>query len=264
MLSALQNYFFKKLITKYAPVTSSPKDHHTDPAKDACAIRSEEPRPLRTYVQFQGLEGVGYGLFFQEQMNRKLLLLTMVLGITLAIALCAIVWLALAETKPVYFGVNQEMQIIPMYPLEEPMYTDAALKSWAAQAAREIFNLDFLNWREQLSNARTFFTKRAYLSFAKSLKEEGHLKLLSQYRALMHGVLQGTPIIVAAGVLNKRMTWELEVPFQLAYETSEKVLSHQSFIISMRIQRVSTAEYVQGIAISQLVVAREGKVRQPL
>jgi len=202
-----------------------------------------------------GLDGVVVGIQHYASLCRKLWRLSFCLLLALLLALAGLLWLALREEPPVYFGVNQQMQIMPMYPLSDPLYTDAALTSWAAQTAVTIFNLDFLHWREQLAASRSLFTKQAYLGFRRSLKDEGHLRILSQYRALMHGIISGMAVIVAKGMLDHRLTWEVEVPFQLAYETSERVLSRQSFLIIMRIQRVSTAEYVKGIAISQLIVA---------
>ena len=209
-----------------------------------------------SYAAF-GLDGVVHGIRHYEAMSRKLLKLCLLLLLTLLLSLGGLLTLALREKQPVYFGVNQEMQIMPMYPLSEPLYTDAALTSWAAQTAIAIFNLDFLHWREQLAQSRSAFTKKAYLGFRRSLKDEGHLRILSQYRALMHGIIAGMPVIVAKGLLDERMTWEVEVPFELAFETSDRVLSRQSFLISMRIQRVSTAQYVKGIAICQMIVAEK-------
>ncbi|MBQ7606763.1 MAG: DotI/IcmL/TraM family protein [Desulfovibrionaceae bacterium] len=212
-------------------------------------------------VRWLGLPGVLHGIRYQEVVVQKLLAICLILSLLFVICFSAFLFLALREEKPVYFGVNQEMQILPLYPLDEPMYTDAAVTAWAAEAASSIFNLDFLNWREQIAGNRRFFTQKAFISFRRSLKDEGHLAILSQYRALMHGV-PGIPLIVAAGVLKNRMTWELEIPFRLAYETSDKVLSEQDFIITMRIQRMSTAEYVKGIAISQMIVTKKGQIRQ--
>ncbi|MCR5815088.1 MAG: DotI/IcmL family type IV secretion protein [Desulfovibrio sp.] len=204
-----------------------------------------------------GLEGVVYGIGHYAGMSRKLLHLCLLLLFAFVLSLSGLLVLALREEHPVYFGVNQEMQIMPMYPLSEPLYSDAALTSWAAQTAIAIFNLDFLHWREQLAASRSAFTKKAYLGFRRSLQDEGHLRILSQYRALMHGIIAGMPVIVAKGMLENRMTWEVEVPFALAFETSDRVLSRQSFLISMRIQRVSTAEYVKGIAICQMIVVEK-------
>ncbi|MBQ9536391.1 MAG: DotI/IcmL/TraM family protein [Desulfovibrionaceae bacterium] len=210
-------------------------------------------------ILFWDLNDVGHGLIYQEHLNRKLTAACVYLSVTLCIMLLTLSYFAFARPEPVYFGVNQAMQILPMYPLHEPMHTDQALKSWAAQATIDIFNLDFVHYREQLANSRQYFTKQAFLSFHKSLHDEGHLKILAQYRALMHGVCTGPPIIVAQGVLENCMTWELEVPFQLAYETSEKILSNQHFIVRLRVKRVSTAEYVQGLAITQMIVVKTSK-----
>ncbi|MBQ7617388.1 MAG: DotI/IcmL/TraM family protein [Desulfovibrio sp.] len=211
--------------------------------------------------RYVGLDGVLTGLGFQEFLLRRLALSCVLLISLLALCLGTTLYLSLRENKPVYFGLNQEMQVLPLYPLSEPLYTDAALTSFANQAASAIFTLDFLHWREQLAALRIYFTKRAYLDYRKSLRDEGHLGILTQYRALMHGATLGVPIIVASGLLDQRMTWELEIPFALSYETSERILSEQKFILSMRIQRMSTAEYVKGIAICQLVVAKESRWR---
>ncbi|MCR4666519.1 MAG: DotI/IcmL family type IV secretion protein [Desulfovibrio sp.] len=204
-----------------------------------------------------GFRGVVHGLAFQEAVLRKLVLLLFVMALVILLLLAGLLCFALREEHPLYFGVNQEMQVIPMYPLNEPMYTDGALTSWAAQAATALFNLDFLHWREQLASQREYFTKEAFVSYRRSLADEGHLRVLSQYKALMHGVVHGMPTIVAAGVLDGRMTWEVEVPFTLAYETSSKVLSEQNVVLCMRIRREATSEYVKGIAIVQLVVEAE-------
>lgn len=164
-----------------------------------------------------------------------------------------------AEKPPVYFGLNHEMALLPMRPLSEPMITDAALKSWAAQAVTDIFNMDFVDWKSRISSARQYFSKQAFLGYANSLDKEGHIATLRQYRAIMHGVLSGTPVITASGVLKGVRTWEMEIPFILAYETSERTLSSQNFIVQLRIQRVSTAEYPKGIAISQLTISSRTK-----
>ena len=209
-------------------------------------------------VVWPGLAGVMHGLHYQETVLQKLVQISLVLVIALFFSLLGLLFFALKENEPIYFGMNQQMQILPMYPLHQPMYTDAAITSFAAQAATTLFNLDFLHWREQLMSQRSYFSKKAYLSYRQSLKDEGHLTILSQYKALMHGVVRGMPLIVASGVLDKRMTWEVEIPFALAYETSTKVLSEQNVLIRMRIQRMATSEYVRGIAIVQLIVESGG------
>lgn len=100
--------------------------------------------------------------------------------------LCAV----LARPEPVYFGMSQDMKLLPMTPLDKPVMNEAALKNWVAGAISASFNFDYLNWRSQLTDLRPYFTGEAFTRFAVSLDREGHLPLLRQRRALMHSVVQ--------------------------------------------------------------------------
>lgn len=191
-----------------------------------------------------------------RSVNRGLLKSLFIVSGLLAVSVTGNIVQLITEKPPVYFGLTQEMSLLPMLPLSAPMVNDAALKSWAATAVSDMFNMDFVNWRERISNSRQYLTRKAFLGFAASLDKEGHLATIRQYRAVMHGVVSGPPVIVASGEVSGVRTWELEVPFSLSYETSAEVLSAQKFIVSLRVQRVSTAEYPKGIAISQLLITR--------
>ncbi|MDR1856632.1 MAG: DotI/IcmL family type IV secretion protein [Desulfovibrio sp.] len=180
---------------------------------------------------------------------------TIALAASVTILLAIIGGLVLLRPGPVYFGMTAEMQLLPMHPLSEPLMNDAALKSWLAQAVTESFNMDFLHWRERLSSAREYFTKDAFTGFASTLESEGLLSILTQHRALMHAVPAGTPIITNSGTLGGVMTWELEMPILLNYETSAKRIASQRLLVTCRVRRVPTTERVRGIAISQLVTA---------
>ena len=222
--------------------------------------RSKKGSENNEKMYFANLENLGHGLLYQEKINERLTKVCLYLSSLLIVSIGIIGFLALREVKPVYFATNQAMQLVAMTPLDQPLQTDQALKSWAAQAMIDIFNLDFVHYKRQVADLRRYFTKEAFISFRKSLKDEGHLKILQQYRAVMHGVCTGPPVITAQGVLDNKMTWELNVPFQLAYETSEKVLSNQKLNIRLRLKRVSTAEYAAGLAITQLIVGHDVKI----
>lgn len=199
---------------------------------------------------------------YLKESSAKMLKIIFCLGIALIVSLAGNALQFFMEKEPVYFGLNEEMALLPMHPLHEPMVNEAALKSWASEAATDAFNMDFLDWRKQLSNSRKYFTPDAFKGFAQSLDKEGHIKTLEQYRSIMHGVPTGTPVITASGVLNGIRTWELEIPFMLNYETSDKTLASQQFFIKMRVRRVPTTEYPKGIAISQLTISRTGRSKR--
>lgn len=204
------------------------------------------------------VENIAYYRNALKKSQKTNIILSLVLVISLVLN-CA---LALIRPKPVFFGMTEEMRLLPMTPLSEPLMNDAALKAWFAAAVTDSFNMDFLNWRDRLSNSRQYFSKDAFADFATALDSEGHLSLLTQYRALMHVVPVGVPIIVNSGKLKGVLTWEFEMPVLLNYETSKQRLTSQRIIVKARVQRVSTTEYTRGVAIAQLVTVSAATVAQ--
>lgn len=214
------------------------------------------PEKKTEQAQVAGIADVMDSIAYHKRNATWMLKILCGMGIALCLSLAGNVALLLTEKEPVYFGLNQEMALLPMHPLSEPMVTDAALKSWAAEVATDIFNMDFLNWRTRISNTRKYFTDEAFKGFAQSMDKEGHIKTLQQYRSIMHGVPTGAPVITASGLLKGVRTWDIEIPFMLNYETSEKTLASQRFFVHMRVRRVPTSVYPRGIAISQLTITQ--------
>lgn len=217
---------------------------------------SDKKATTRVNEEMSGIPGVLEAISYLKKNSAQMLKIMIIMGIALCVSLAGNVILLLAEKEPVYFGLNHEMALLPMHPLSEPLVNDAALKSWASEAATDMFNMDFLNWRQRISNARKYLTNDAFKGFAQSLDKEGHIKTLQQYRSIMHGIPTGTPVITAQGILKGVRTWDMEIPFMLNYETSERTLATQKFFIKLRVRRVPTSEYPRGIAISQLTISQ--------
>lgn len=202
-----------------------------------------------------GALGVVDSIAHLRDTSRHMLKIIFVMGAALTASVILNIGLIVTEKEPVYFGLNHDMTLLPMHSLAEPMVNDAALKSWASAAITDIFNMDFLNWRSRISSARQYFTDDAFKGFAQSLDKEGHIQTLNQYRSIMHGTPTAAPVVTASGVLKGVRTWDMEIPFTLNYETSEKTLASQRFFVKLRIRRVPTTEYPKGIAISQLTIS---------
>lgn len=174
--------------------------------------------------------------------------------------LCAV----LARPEPVYFGMSQDMKLLPMTPLDKPVMNEAALKNWVAGAISASFNFDYLNWRSQLTDLRPYFTGEAFTRFAVSLDREGHLPLLRQRRALMHSVVQGTPVLTRSGVVRGALVWEFEVPLLVTYETSRGRVANNAVTVVCQVRRMPAADCPAGVALSSVVtVNRENAGRTP-
>lgn len=181
--------------------------------------------------------------------QKTIFLLALFLGISL---ICNILQVSL-RPEPRYFGMTADLRLMPMPTLSTPIMTDAALKSWAGSAVIDSLTLTYLDWRTKLSACRQYFTPKAFAQFANTLVEEGHVPLLEQKKALLHTVLTASPTIVKSGVLKGILTWEIEVPVLLTYETSAGRVAANNIIATIRVQRVPTTDYERGVAISQLI-----------
>lgn len=179
--------------------------------------------------------------------------LNILLSLILLLSLTANGLLLFFRPAPVYFGMTADLRLLPMPPLSSPIMSDAALKSWVAEAITTSFNLTYVDWRKQLSACRGFFSEQHFAQFAQTLVDEGHIPLLEQKKAIMHAIPTGTPTIVKSGVLKGIRTWEIEVPLLVTYETSAGRVASNNLVVVVRVQRMPTTDYERGVAITQLV-----------
>ncbi len=222
-------------------------------AQNASACQDEALLP--------GALGTLEGIFSLRRQLRSLQKGILCLAAANLVLLAAFLCCLLMRPEPVYFGMSRDMKLLPMTPLSKPILSEAALKNWVAEAVTMSFNLDYLNWRRQLNEARSYFTRKAFTGFALSLDREGHLPLLRQQRALMHAVVQGTPILTRSGVVRGTLVWEFELPLLVSYETSVGRISNNAVTIVCQVQRVPATDYPQGVALSSLVTTRRHSVQ---
>ncbi len=233
-------------------------------AAHKAAKRAARPQPDRreggasTAIAWpdHGALGVAESLGDLRQALRRAQLTCLVLAAVTMVSLLALPLCLWLRADPVYFGMSQDMKLLPLTPLSRPILNESALKNWVAEAVTHAFNLDFLHWREQLTEAREYFTPAAFTRFALSLDNEGHLPLLRQQRALMHAVVQGSPVITRSGVLEGVMVWEFEVPLLLSYETSGGRIANNAITVVCQVRRVPVTDAPRGVAIASLVATR--------
>lgn len=190
--------------------------------------------------------------YYRDALRSALRTNLVLAGIALLCLACALTAVLLRE-PPVYFGMGQDMKLLPLVPLSEPILNESALKNWVGEAVSAAFNLDYLNWRKQLSDARQYFTRTAFGRFAATLDGEGHLPLIRQHRALMHAVIQGTPVLTRSGVVSGVLLWEFELPLLISYETSRGRIASNSVVVIVQVQRVPATDYPRGVALSSVV-----------
>lgn len=198
-------------------------------------------------------ERVARGRKFLNRLTGSAVKLNFILGTALVISISANAALGWMAAHPVreYFATDNG-RLFPLIPMSQPYRKAADVIQYAKDTMNRSFTLDFLNWRQQLEDVRPGYTKNGFKSFIASLKESGALATVRDRRMNM-SITAGTGVLTKEGIEDGTYVWYIEVPIEvkLAGQTSE--LPPQRFLATIRIERISTLDSIEGIGLGQLV-----------
>lgn len=220
---------------------------------------SRIPEPTREEERQSAADNHGAGLVVESRdwyrdKFRRVTLICLILVLMLAGSLAVNVVQGVMRPTPRYFAVTDNLRIEKMRPLNKPVISQSGLLSWTTRKVTETFSLDFVHWREKLMDVKPAYTEKAFRQLIGSLKDSGNLKMLKRKKLVMSSTVQRSPVVKAKGVVSGRMTWKIEFPIKIAYESSQRVISSQKLMCNVMVRRVPTIEYPRGIKIQQIVL----------
>jgi intracellular multiplication protein IcmL len=180
----------------------------------------------------------------------KLCLPMLVLSIALAF------FLAVKGSEVRYFAVTPDLRVMEMGSLSEPFITSEGLINWAGEVVCGSLSLDFLHWKKKLMDLRGDFDPEGFESFVGSLESGGHIKKIEEERLSLSAVMTDAPVIVSQGVERGRMTWKIEMPLMISYQSSIGISATQKLLGEIVVERVKPSQNPKGVAIRQVVLSR--------
>ena len=241
------NWFKKKqplpeLAAVDAEGTAAPTDAVANPSADAPPAYNAETI----------IGGLGW---YRSQYQRAMKL---AVGLVLLLLVCValVVLLVLRQPTPRYFAATPDLRLAPLIPLDKPVLTQQGLLNWVAETISSAVSLDFLEWREKLSTVRENFDDAAFKSFLASLGSSGVLDMIKEKRLSVSAVVTRAPVISASGLVGGKMTWKVEFPLIVSYESSQGVESTQRLMATVLVARASTVTTPKGVVIQQVVLKR--------
>jgi intracellular multiplication protein IcmL len=193
---------------------------------------------------------------WNRQLADKLLKTTFFLSLLLLLAVLVNIYQFLQRPKPLYFAVTADLKVLEMVPLSEPSLSDQALLNWTSQAVTSALSLDFLHWRQKLSEIRPNFDSKGFESYVRSLETEGHLKKIQTERLILSCVPVQAPIITNSAVVAGVMSWKVQMPILLSYQSSAGVSATQKLLAEIFLERIETHINPRGVIIKQLVFTK--------
>ncbi|OJV85362.1 MAG: hypothetical protein BGO43_11790 [Gammaproteobacteria bacterium 39-13] len=164
---------------------------------------------------------------------------------------------------PKYFATSYDGTPLKLVPLSKPNMQPNALLTWAVEASTSAYNINFVNYRRQIQNARSFFTRNGYNSYLKAIKESRNLDAVQRRKMIVYAKINGTPTIIQdsettpglQGSIPNAFIWRVQIPLVLTYENSnpdDKII--QNNIVTLTISRMSTLESPSGVGIDSFVI----------
>ncbi|MEE4377686.1 MAG: DotI/IcmL/TraM family protein [Candidatus Competibacteraceae bacterium] len=176
-----------------------------------------------------------------------------VLGIALLCSVTGHVWSVFNPPVPEYFATTADGRLIPLVPISEPYVAPEVMLTWVTQSVTQAYTLDFVHFRQQLSEMRELFTARGFRKHRDALDEAGILEAVKKRRLVTQVVATAPPIITNLGRIGNRFSWRIEVPIQVSYQGGSSQSQPQKNVVEVLVVRIPTHELARGYAIHQMI-----------
>lgn len=182
----------------------------------------------------------------------KWLVLMIVIALGLGGVLAFQLW---TKPQPKYFATTTTGTIVPLQSLSMPVVTNDYLLQWAELAARDCYNLNFVDYDKQLQDASTNFTPEGWNSVMAAFKSAGIIDSLKANKLFMAAVVNGPAVILDQEVIHNHYTWRVQLPLLVTY-TSSSQQRKANYVVTMDIMRVPVIDAAKSIQINNFVVER--------
>ncbi|WP_321959367.1 DotI/IcmL/TraM family protein [Burkholderia cenocepacia] len=150
-----------------------------------------------------------------------------------------------------YFA-SDNGRIFPLIPMSQPYRKASDVIQYAKDTMNRSFTMDFLNWRQQLEDVRGNYTRDGFKSLIASLQASGVLTTVRDRRMNM-SITAGTGVLTKEGVEDGVYVWYVEMPIEIKLSGQTSDMPSQRFLATVRIERVSTLDSIEGIGVGQTV-----------
>lgn len=174
--------------------------------------------------------------------------------VLMMIAMAAVVYQMLHRPLPVFNAVQPDGQQMILRPYDEPNLLPDTILRWASKAATAAYTFNFVNYNQQISLARPYFTEDGWQDYLRSVSKV--INTIVENKLFVNGVVAGAPVISNQGPLpGKGYVWRVQIPFLVAYQSANST-SKASYYVVVTIVHVPTQINPQGIGIDQFVMVQ--------
>ena len=173
-----------------------------------------------------------------------------------------VAWLGYPKYRLVATLDNQAICEVPIK--EQLAITPQTLLQWAADAAVDLYSIDYVNYRLDLQNAaRKWLSKNGQASFFQSLDRSRNLRVIVEQRLIVKAIITQVPQLEQEGRLTDSSGrvanyWEVRMPIQMEfYANGNKTpVNTTKYLVTVQIvQTQPTAFNQRGLAIENVLLS---------
>ena len=203
-----------------------------------------------------GLEAVIMrNIYYRDQLKLSRLVLYVLFFINICLGY-GVYYKVTHPAAPQFFPATEDGRLFQAHPYSDPVLGNDFVEQWAMQSLRTAFSLDYLHWKQQLTQASYNFTSTGWQYFLQAFKANNNLSAIEANKMVCDIKLTGSPNIINHGVVNGVYTWKIEVPVELVFSSGATSIN-QTAMVTMLVQRANVVKYPQRIAINQILVNQE-------
>lgn len=155
---------------------------------------------------------------------------------------------------PVKYFATHNGSILKQVPTSEPAYRDDEIVAFGDRLIRDAFQLDFRNYRTQISGLQQKFSEAGFASYYSALTSSNLFTAVKDQKMLMSANVTRKGVIQKRGRLGEGpYMWEIQYPVTLSLDGQTRSLPAQNFIFTVRIQRADVSQKPEGIEMASIV-----------
>jgi intracellular multiplication protein IcmL len=218
-------------------------------------------------------KAVGMILLGQQYSNDRLHYISrIVLGLIIALTLSIVGNIVMWPNPPKYryVPIDNSGLVLPQIPIWQPNNDDQFIVDWTVDAITRLYSFDFMNYRQQLQDARKNLTPLGWRTFEAALQESNSFNAILSNNFVLTAVPTGEGKITSQFVNTdtERYQWVVEFPMLITYRTAASEVNGKRVegrIVSdpqnmkITVSRVSAFSNHSGLGIRSVVATRSAR-----
>ncbi|MBK2123860.1 DotI/IcmL/TraM family protein [Fangia hongkongensis] len=183
--------------------------------------------------------------------NFRLLIKVIIISGLFNIFLLLSCWYCYHAKEEKFLAVNDHGVIKQIMLSETPSINNQMVINWVSQNIVQVYALDFLNYRRELSHVEPLFTSDGWSSFNSAFTDT--LAQIKSKKIVVSATLSDVPVVTAEGYLSGIRSWKIQVPLLISY-SKEDVVQNIQVILQVTVQQQEVTDANQSLfGIAQII-----------